>query len=360
MTTLDKPAPDVCERLRFADFVLDISEHSLTDAGGREVPLRRSEFALLLAFLRAPGRVLSRDHLLDATSGRMADRFDRSVDMLVSRLRRKVEPDPRSPCLILTIPGLGYKFAAKPEIVQISSEAGGQHAVGAATVRPGRDSVVVQSLGNLNGSAAALDKPSIAVLPFQNMGQGYLADGMTEEIITALSRMRSFSVVSRHSASAYKGRSPDVREVGRELGARYVLEGSVRTAGERVRITGQLVDTTTGTHLWADRFDAPMTDIFDVQDQITADVIGAIEPKLRQAEIERARRKPAGNLQAYDLLQRSRFTYRQQTQDGLEESCRLLQRAIELDPNYALALAWLPRTQFTMDCQDSGFPLPWR
>lgn len=342
MTALDKAAPDVCERLRFADFVLDISEHLLTDAGGREVPLRRSEFALLLAFLHAPGRVLSRDHLLDATSGRMPDRFDRSIDMLVSRLRRKVEPDPRSPRLILTIPGLGYKFTAKP--------------LGDATAQASRDSVVVQSLENLNGSAAAPDKPSIAVLPFQNMGQGNFAEGMTEEIITALSRMRSFSVVSRHSASAYKGRSSDVREVGRELGARYVLEGSVRTAGERVRITGQLVDTTTGTHLWADRFDAPMADVFDVQDQITAGVIGAIEPKLRQAEIERARRKPAGNLQAYDLLQRSRFTYRQQTQDGLEESCRFLQHALELDPNYALALAWLPRTQYVVDCQHFRFP----
>ena len=122
MTKLNKSVPDAFGRLRFADFVLDISEYTLTDAGGREVPLRRSEFALLLAFLRAPGRVLSRDHLLDATSGRMSERFDRSIDMLVSRLRRKVEAHPRSPRLILTVPGLGYKFAAKPETVQTFAE----------------------------------------------------------------------------------------------------------------------------------------------------------------------------------------------------------------------------------------------
>jgi adenylate cyclase len=161
------------------------------------------------------------------------------------------------------------------------------------------------------------DKPSIAVLPFQNMssdpGQDYFVDGMTEEIITALSRIPSFFVIARHSAFVYKGASLDVRQVGRELGVRYVLEGSVRKAGDRMRITGQLVEARRGVHLWADRFDAPMTDIFDVQDRITASVVGAIEPKLRQAEIERARRKPANNLQAYDLVLRSRFTFNQNT-----------------------------------------------
>ncbi len=284
MTTLDKSKPDAFERLRFADFVLDTAGHTLTGAEGREVLLRRSEFALLLAFLGAPGRVLSRDHLLDAVTGRQSVPFDRSIDVLVSRLRRKIEADPGAPRLILTVPGLGYKFTGKPQPVQAPAEC--------------------QDF-RLNSPAIAPDKPSLAVLPFQNMsgdpGQDYFADGMTEEIITALSRILSFFVVSRHSTFAYKGQSPDIRQVGRELEVRYVLEGSVRKTSERVRITGQLVDAANGMHLWADRFDAPVADIFDVQDQITASVVGAIEPKIRQAEIERARRKPADNLQAYDL-----------------------------------------------------------
>ena len=140
------------------------------------------------------------------------------------------------------------------------------------------------------------DKPSIAVLPFENMSgdpeQEYFADGMVEEIITALSRFRQLFVIARNSSFTYKGRAVDVKQVGRELGVRYVLEGSVRKAGSRVRITGQLIDTSTGAHLWADRFDGGLEDIFDLQDQVTARVVGAIAPKLEEAEIERAKRKP--------------------------------------------------------------------
>ena len=140
------------------------------------------------------------------------------------------------------------------------------------------------------------DKPSIAVLPFQNMSgdpeQEYFADGMVEEIITALSRFRWLFVIARNSSFTYKGRDVDVKQVGRELGVRYVLEGSVRKAGNRIRITGQLIDAATGAHLWADRFDGAIEDIFDLQDQVTASVVGAIAPKLEQAEIERSKRKP--------------------------------------------------------------------
>src|SRR5215475_10418683 len=145
-------------------------------------------------------------------------------------------------------------------------------------------------------SLALPDKPSIAVLPFSNMsgdpGQEYFADGIVDEIITALSRFRNVFVIARNSSFAYKGRSVDVKQVGRELGVRYVLEGSVRKAGDRVRITGQLIDTSTGVHLWADRFEGKLEDVFDLQDQVTASVVGAIAPKLEEAEIERSRRKP--------------------------------------------------------------------
>jgi TolB-like protein/Tfp pilus assembly protein PilF len=340
MTTLEESPPDAFGRLRFADLVLDTAGRTLMTAGGREVPLRRGEFNLLLAFLRAPGRVLSRDHLLDWVAGRQSSPFDRSIDMLVSRLRRKIEADPEAPRLILTVPGLGYKFTGTPQPVHAAS-------ANRQDWRP-------------DGPAMAPDKPSLAVLPFQNMsgdaGQDYFADGMTEEIITALSRIPSFLVVSRHSTFAYKGKSPDIRQVGRELAVRYVLEGSVRKTSERMRITGQLIDAASGVHLWADRFDVPVADIFEVQDQIAASVVGAIEPKLLQAEIERARRKPTDNLQAYDLVLRSRFTFGQQTRDALHESLRLLQRAVELDPNYPLALAWLAHTQFNIDSQHFRFP----
>jgi adenylate cyclase len=192
------------------------------------------------------------------------------------------------------------------------------------------------------------DKPSIAVLPFQNMsddpGQEYFVDGMTEEIITALSRVPSFFVVARHSTFAYKGTSPNIRQVGRELGVRYVLEGSVRKAGERVRITGQLIDATAGVHIWADRFDGIMNDIFELQDQVASSVVGAVEPKLLDAEIERARSKPVENLRAYDLVLRSRAF----EQVGLEKAIQLLRQAAEVDPNYPLALALLASFNFIL------------
>ena len=148
------------------------------------------------------------------------------------------------------------------------------------------------------------DKPSIAVLPFQNMSgdpeQEYFADGMVEDIITALSHFRNLFVIARNSSFTYKGRSVDVKQVGRELGVRYVLEGSVRKAAGKVRITGQLIDAATGAHLWADRFDGSIDDIFELQDQVTSSVVNAIAPKLEQAEIERVKRKPTENLDAYD------------------------------------------------------------
>ena len=153
------------------------------------------------------------------------------------------------------------------------------------------------------------DKPSIAVLPFQNMSgdpeQEYFADGMVEDIITGLSRSKSLFVIARHSTFTYKGKAVDIKQVGRELGVRYVLEGSVRRAGNRVRITGQLIDAATGVHLWADRFDSLLEDIFDLQDRVTSSVIGAISPQLERAEIERAQRKPTESLQAYDYYLRA-------------------------------------------------------
>jgi adenylate cyclase len=167
------------------------------------------------------------------------------------------------------------------------------------------------------------EKPSIAVLPFQNMSgdpeQEYFADGMVEEIITALSRFRQLFVIARNSSFTYKGRAVDVKQVGRELGVRYVLEDGVRKANDRVRITGQLIDTSTGAHLWADRFDGTLDDIFDLQDRVTANVVAAIEPTVTAAEIKRAKNKPTNNLQAYDLVLRALPQHYSFTEAGLEE-----------------------------------------
>jgi adenylate cyclase len=187
------------------------------------------------------------------------------------------------------------------------------------------------------------DKPSIAVLPFESMSadpeQAYFADGMVEEITTALSRFRNLFVIARNSSFAYKGRSVDVKQVGRELGVRYVLEGSVRKAGERLRITGQLIDAATGVHLWADRIDGTLTEVFDLQDQVATSVVGAITSKLEEAEIERAKRKPTGSLDAYDYYLRGLAVINRLTEDANSDALQLFKKAIEHDPEFALAHA---------------------
>ena len=201
--------------------------------------------------------------------------------------------------------------------------------------------------GATRPALALPDKPSIAVLPFQNLSgdpeQEYFADGVVEEIITALSRFRQLFVIARNSSFTYKGRAVDVKQVGRELGVRYVLEGSVRRAGNRVRITGQLIDATTGAHLWADRFDGALEDIFELQDHVTASVIGAIAPKLEQAEIEWSRRKPTESLDAYDYYLRGLAAVHQWTRDANNEALSHFYRATELDPKFAAAYGWVAR-----------------
>jgi TolB-like protein len=195
-----------------------------------------------------------------------------------------------------------------------------------------------------NGAPLPLpDKPSLAVLPFQNMTgdaeQEYFVDGMVEEITTAIARLPWLFVIARNSAFAYKGKPVGVKQVAQELGVRYVLEGSVRKAGNRVRITGQLIDATTSAHIWADRFDGALDDIFELQDQVASSVAGAIEPKLRQSEIERASRKPTANLTAYDLYLRALAQGYRYTEEGLAEAVVLARQALAIDPSYAPAAA---------------------
>src|SRR5262249_9784809 len=195
------------------------------------------------------------------------------------------------------------------------------------------------------------DKPSIAVLPFENMSgdpeQEYFADGMVEEIITALSRFKSLFVIARNSSFTFKGRAVDIKEVGRRLGVRYVLEGSVRKAAGKIRIAGQLVDAVTGTHIWADRFGGGHDDIFEIQDRVARQVAGTIGPKLRSVEIERVRRKPPVSLTAYDLFLRAAAMHRSSLTKN-REAVHLLYKPIEIDPSYAAAYglaAWCCQLQ---------------
>jgi adenylate cyclase len=192
-----------------------------------------------------------------------------------------------------------------------------------------------------SGPLAVPDRPSIAVLPFTNMSsdpeQEYVADGIVEEIIAALSRVRSFFVVARNSTFTYKGRAVDLRQVSRELGVRYVLEGSLRKSGRRIRVTAQLIDGTDGSHIWADRYDGEIEDIFDVQDRMTEAIVGAIQPSIRASEIERARRKRPDSLDAYDCVMRAMPIAWSNDSEAAAQGLALLERAMALDPAYALA-----------------------
>ena len=196
------------------------------------------------------------------------------------------------------------------------------------------------------------ERPSVAVLPFQNMSgdpeQEYFADGMVDDIITGLSRIKWLFVIARNSTFTYKGRAIDVKQVGRELGVRYVLEGSVRKSAERVRVTGQLIDTATGAHVWAERYDRKSDDIFALQDEITLSVVGAIEPKLRLAEIERVKRKRSDSLDAYDLVLHAQPDVYSRIPERVTKALLLLERALTLDPSYALAHAYAAECHHTL------------
>jgi TolB-like protein len=223
-----------------------------------------------------------------------------------------------------------------------------------AIKRP-RAPAIAASEGTGRGSSEAVadaerqhgSRPSIAVLPFVNLSgdptQDYFTDGIVEEIIAALSRMRWLRVMSRNSSFAYKGRAVDVKQIGRELGVSYVLEGSLRKAEKRIRISGALIDTSTGVNLWADRFEGEIENVFDLQDRMTTSVIGAIAPKLEQAEIARARRKPPTSLDAYDYYLRGLACVHQWTREGNAEAVALFSRAIDLDPAYAAAYGMAAR-----------------
>jgi TolB-like protein/Flp pilus assembly protein TadD len=290
--------------------------------GGEPVSLGHRAVALLRVLVEQRGIPVSKDALMEAAwAGLTVEESNLAVQ--IAALRRVFGEEPGGENWIETLPRRGYRFVGPASI----RDQGALTAASGAADFPGPS------------NPALPDRPSIAVLPFQNISadpeQEYFADGMADEIITALSRFPSLFVIARNSSFTYKGRAVDVKQVARELGVRYVLEGSVRKAGNRVRFTGQLIDATTGGNIWADRFDGALEDVFDLQDQVTARVVGAIEPRLQRAEIERAGRKPTESLDAYDYFLRGMASFHLHNRDSLLEAVRLFVRATELDPNYA-------------------------
>jgi len=310
-------------------FRLD-AEAEILFHGAEPLALGQRAVALLRVLVERPGIPVSKDALIEAAWAGLAVE-ESNLAVQIAALRRVFGKEPGGEHWIETLPRRGYRFVGP-----VST--GGERAIAA-------ESEVSNSPTSAGAPSLTLpNQPSIAVLPFQNMSsdpdQEYFADGMVEEITTALSRFRSLFVIARNSSFAYKGRSVDVRQVGREFGVRYVLEGSVRKAASRVRITGQLIDVSTGAHLWAERFDGGLKDVFELQDQVSTSVVGAIAPKLEQAEIDRAKRKPTESLDAYDCFLRgiAKF-HRFASREANAEALGLFNRAIELDPDFASAYA---------------------
>jgi TolB-like protein/Flp pilus assembly protein TadD len=287
--------------------------------GAELVGMGPQVFDLLAYLVQNRGRVVSKDDLLDAVwSGRIVS--ESTLTSHINAVRKAIGDSGEEQRYVRTVARKGFRF------------------VGTVIEEPGAVTY------DTHAPVVTLpDKPSIAVLPFQNLSgdpaQDYFADGMAEDVLTALSRIQWLFVIARNSSFAYKGRAVGEKQIGRELGVRYLLEGSVRKSGGRLRIGGQLVEAETGANLWADRFDGGVEDIFSLQDRVTESVIGAISPKLEQAEIARVKRKPVGSLDAYDYFLRGMASIHQWTCDANDEALTHFTRAATLSPDFASAYA---------------------
>jgi len=302
----------------FGEHVLDVERRELR-RGGDPVAVEPQVFDLIVYLVQNRDRVVTKDELLDAVwGGRIVS--ESALTARINAVRRAVGDSGEAQAVIRTIQRRGFRFIAE--------------------VREEGAPATMRDAPALEAAALALpDKPSIAVLPFLNLSgdpdQEYFADGMIEEIITALSRIRWLFVIARNSSFTYKGQAIDVKQVGRELGVRYLLEGSVRKASGRVRIAAQLIEAETGRHVWADRFDGALEDVFELQDEVASSVAGVIEPALLAAETARSASRRTSDLSAYDLYLRAyamHWTYR------LRPALALLEEAIARDPHYGPAL----------------------
>ncbi|MBW9116066.1 winged helix-turn-helix domain-containing protein [Rhizobium cauense] len=317
----------------FGDYVLDPQRRELT-LRSQVVTVGPQVFDLLLHLVTNRHRVVSKDDLLQAVwDGRIVS--ESTITSHINAVRRVIGDNGEEQRLVRTVPRKGFRFVGDVEISETQQ-----------TEQAESSDFTEEVTGETSEKPSALalpNKPSIAVLAFQNLSgdpeQEYFADGVVEDIITALSRLRWLFVIARNSSFTYKGRSADVRDIGQELGVRYVLEGSLRKSGNKVRITGQLIDATTATHLWAERFEGTLDDIFELQDQIAESVVGAIAPQLERAEIERAKRKPTERLDAYDYYLRGTAKLHSGTREALDAALPLFYKAVELDPEFASAYA---------------------
>jgi TolB-like protein len=311
---------------RFQDYSLDVELRELRRRMDL-VPVEPQVLDLLQYLIRNRDHVVSKDELIAAVwNGRIVS--ESALSSRITAVRHAVGDSGEQQRLIRTIARKGFRFVGDIQEKQASEDSGSANSALQMTVRA-------------TPALPLPDKPSIAVLPFQNMSgdpeQEYFADGIVEDVISALSRKRWLFVIARNSSFTYKGRTVDVKQVGRELGVRYVLEGSVRKSANRVRITGQLIDAATGVHLSSDRFDGDLEDIFELQDRIAASVVGAISPQLEKAEMERAKRKPTESLDAYDYFLRAMARFYQWNRDANSEALQLFYKAIEFDPDFATA-----------------------
>jgi adenylate cyclase len=393
---------EVSSLLRFAGFILDLDARTLVGETGEAVALTRGEFALLRVFVTRPGRVLSRDALLDALANRRFEPFDRSVDVMVGKLRRKIEPDSKQPRLIVTVPGEGYRFdglaksalsgqgltmavpssrndelprecalsdapperRAEQDLLEADAKQVSQAAID-QTKSPFRPrglvllGPIVATLLFLAASgwfvlASKGPKPteaarlSIVVLPFVNLSgdaaQDYLVDALTDELTTSLARMSGTIsgtfVIARNTAMTYKGKPIDAKAIGKDLGVRYVLEGSVQPSGDRMRVNAQLIDAGSGAHLWAEQFDTTRAELLQTQDEIVIHLARAMELQLVSAEAGRLKRTPAANPDAEDLALQGFAAVQKGGFVGKEADTgyALCEQALRVDPNNVRAL----------------------
>jgi TolB-like protein len=315
----------------FSNQVLDTNTRELSRED-MPVSLEPQVFDLVVHLMENRDRVVSKEELIDKIwHGRHV--AESTLTSRINAARKAVGDSGAEQALIRTIARKGFRFVGA---VQTGAEDG----VPAEPATPHRE---------LEPQAALLDRPGIAVLPFINMSgdraQEYFSDGISEDIITALSKLRWFFVIARNSSFVYKGRSVHISEIARELGVRYVVEGSVRRSGDQVRISAQLNDVTTGSHLWAERYDRSIEDVFAVQDEITEAIVSAVEPHLYAAESFRAQHKPPGSLDAWDLVMRALSHYWRVTQEDNTAAQALLEKAIEIDPHYGKALGLLANSR---------------
>ncbi len=311
----------------FESFSLDTNRQELC-RGADRVAIEPQVFDLLQFLINNRDRVVSKDDLIAAIwKGRIIS--ESTLTSRITAVRHAIGDSAEEQRLIRTIARKGLRFIGDVKEVK-----------GQATDNDG--ALPAQEAGTMPALTLP-DRPSIAVLPFNNLSgdseQEYFADGIVEDIITALSRLKWLFVIARNSSFIYKGRSVDVKQVSRELGVRYVLEGSVRKAGNKIRITGQLIDGSNAVHIWADTFDGVLDDIFELQDRITANVVSAIEPTLQDAEIDRLKYKPTERFDAYDLMLHALQQWHQFTEESFNAALDYLSRALAIDPNYAPALA---------------------